>query len=122
MVGFSAANLGGDVHFILQLGDFVCKFLQGLHDAGSLLGFHSSVLLQVVYQGLKVEEQMMREEMLNTVNMLIFCKQTRETGLRRNDKRNRKRGGERIRLSYLLTLNLCLQHLLLLLSHVLLEF
>lgn len=61
VVCFGARDLGGGVHFILQLRDFVCEFLQGLHDVGSLLGFHSSVLLQAVYQGLVEEGQAARE-------------------------------------------------------------
>lgn len=45
VVGFGAGDLGGGIHFILQLGDLVSQLLQGLHDVGSLLGFHPSVLL-----------------------------------------------------------------------------
>lgn len=61
VVGFGAGDLGGGVHFTLQLGDFVSEFLQGLHDVGSLLRFLSSVLLQAVYQGLEEEGQAVRE-------------------------------------------------------------
>lgn len=57
VVGFGAGYLGGRIHFILQLGDLVRQVLQGFHDVGSLLGFHPSVLLQTVYQGLDEEEQ-----------------------------------------------------------------
>lgn len=53
VVGFGAGDLGGGVHFILQLCDLLRQLLQGLHDVGPLLGFHPPVLLQAVYQGLE---------------------------------------------------------------------
>lgn len=54
VVGFGTGDLGGraGVHFVLQLCDLVRQLLQGLHNVGSLLRFHPSVLLQAVYQGL----------------------------------------------------------------------
>lgn len=57
VVGFGAGDLGGWIHLVLQLGDFVCQVLQGLHDFGSVLRFHPSVLLQAVYQGLEEEKR-----------------------------------------------------------------
>lgn len=62
VVGFGAGDLGSRVHFVLQLCDLLRQLLQGLHDVGSLLRFHPSVLLQAVYQGLKEEMQAVREK------------------------------------------------------------
>lgn len=56
VVWFGAGYLGGGVHFILQLRDLLRQLLQGLHDVGSLLGSHPSVLIQAVYQGLEEED------------------------------------------------------------------
>ena len=64
VVGFGAGHLGGGiwVHFVLHLCDLLRQLLQGLHDVGSLLRFHPSVLFQAVYQGLEEEGQGEREE------------------------------------------------------------
>lgn len=61
VVGFGGGYLRSWIHLVLQLGDLVGQLLQGLHDVGSLLGLHPSVLLQAVYQGLQEEEQTVRK-------------------------------------------------------------
>lgn len=55
VVGFGTRHLGGwvRVHFVLQLCNLLRQLFQGLHDVGPLFGFHSSVLLQAVYQSLE---------------------------------------------------------------------
>lgn len=58
VVGYGGGHLrgGAGVHFILQLCDLLGQLLQSLHDVGSLLGFHSSVLLQAVDQSLEDQD------------------------------------------------------------------